>query len=140
MTKKLKIAFQNLELEKVVEFIDYVPYKEVQNYQKEAQVLFLVVNKVPAAKGILTGKIFEYLQANRPILAIGPTDGDLAEIIRKTDSGVIVDYEDRKAIKDSILGYFNNFKDGSLLAHGKNIEQYHRKNLTQQLSEVVKNL
>ncbi len=138
--KEVKDSITKFELEKVIKFIDYVPYSEVQKYQSEAQVLFLVVNKVPAAKGILTGKIFEYLQANRPILAIGPTDGDLAEIIQKTDSGVIVDYEDRKAIKSVILGYFNNFKQGKLEAHGKNIEQYHRKNITLKLSEVIKNL
>jgi hypothetical protein len=140
VAKEVKETISKYGLENVVKIIDYVPYNEVQKFQNEAQVLLLVVNNVPAAKGILTGKIFEYLQARRPILAIGPTDGDLAEIIQKTGSGVIVDYEDKKAIENCILSYFKNFKEGNLVSQGKNIEQYHRKNLTQQLSEVIKNL
>ena len=68
----------NTELEKyqfkTITKIDYVPHNKVQQYQRNSQVLLLAINKVPSAKGIITGKIFEYLQAKRPILAIGTED------------------------------------------------------------------
>ena len=62
-------------------------------------MLLLAVNNVKSAKGIITGKIFEYLQAKRPILAIGPVDGDLAEIINDTNSGVVIDFKDVETLK-----------------------------------------
>lgn len=123
-----------------VERIGYVPHKEVKKYQCKSQVLLLAVNKVPSAKMIITGKIFEYLQAKRPILAIGPRDGDLAEILEQTNSGTIVDFEDKKTLKTIVLELYNAYKNASLEVESKNVEQYHRKNLTEQLQKVIQKL
>ncbi len=131
---------QYYDLENYVSIVDYLPHKEVLEVQSSSQVLLLVVNNVPSAKGIITGKIFEYLQAKRPILAIGPKDGDLAKIINNTKSGEIVGFEDRDDLKSLILDYYNSYKTGDLNINSDNIEQYHRKNLTKQLSQVIKNL
>ena len=118
--------------------IAYVPHRDVQQYQKASQVLLLAVNKVPSAKGIITGKIFEYLQAKRPILAVGPEDGDLAEILAKTNSGAIVDFDDVVKMKKEIKLLYNQYKKGALEVNSENIEQYHRKKLTEKLSIILK--
>ncbi len=131
---------QFYDLENCVSIVDYLPHKEVLEVQRLSQVLLLVVNNVPSAKGIITGKIFEYLQAKRPILAIGPKNGDLAKIINSTKSGEIVGFEDSDDLKSVILDYYNSYKTGDLNINSDNIEQYHRKNLTKQLSQVIKNL
>lgn len=118
--------------------IGYVSHEKVSDYQQQAQILLLTVNDVASAKGIITGKIFEYLQAKRPILAIGPTDGDLADIIKETNSGVIIDFNDEVKLKATLLELYRKFKNNALVSASKNIEQYHRKNLTKKLSEVIK--
>ncbi|WP_043706408.1 glycosyltransferase family 4 protein [Tenacibaculum ovolyticum] len=123
---------------KSVEKINYVPHKEVQQYQRNSQVLLLAVNNVPSAKGIITGKIFEYLQAKRPILAIGPEDGDLAVILKNTNSGTIVDFNDKETIKRTVLSLYKSYKENTLQVSSKDIEQYHRKELTKQLSVILK--
>ncbi|MBA6156638.1 glycosyltransferase family 4 protein [Tenacibaculum sp. S7007] len=125
---------------KNVSKINYVPHTEVQQYQQKSQVLLLAINKVPSAKGIITGKIFEYLQAKRPILAIGPEDGDLAEILKETSAGSIVDFNDVEKIKSTIMSLYSVYKTNSLKVSSKNIEQYHRKSLTEQLSKVIKDV
>ncbi|QXP74221.1 glycosyltransferase family 4 protein [Tenacibaculum sp. AHE15PA] len=118
--------------------INYVPHKEVQQYQRASQVLLLAVNKVPSAKGIITGKIFEYLQAKRPILAIGPEDGDLAEILAKTNAGSIVDFNEKEQLKKTVSDLYKKYQQNSLEVSSVNIEQYHRKELTKQLSVILK--
>ncbi|AZJ32033.1 MULTISPECIES: glycosyltransferase [Tenacibaculum] len=118
--------------------ITYLPHKKAQQQQQTSQVLLLAVNKVPSAKGIITGKIFEYLQAKRPILAVGPEDGDLAEILAKTNSGTIVGFDDVVKMKKEIKLLYNQYKKGILEVNSKNIEQYHRKKLTEKLSIVLK--
>ncbi len=116
---------------------DYIPHIEVVNYQKSAQVLLLFVNNTPNAKGIITGKIFEYLQAKRPILAIAPTNGDLAEIITKTQSGIVVNFNDKQNIKKALISYYRKYQKNTLNICPKNIDKYHRKELTKKLTEVV---
>jgi len=126
-----------LELKNVTD-LGYLSHKEVRGYQCRSQVLLLAVNNVKSAKGIITGKIFEYLQAKRPILAIGPEDGDLAEIIKDTNAGVIVDFKGIETIKTEVLKMYASFKKGALEIDSKNISQYHRKKLTERLSEIIK--
>lgn len=124
-------------LSKNVQVIDYVTHDKVVEFQKKSQVLLLIVNNVPSAKGILTGKIFEYLMAKRPILAIAPSDGDVSEIINETNSGVVINFEDKVALKKAILDYYTKFKLGNLTAESKNIAQFHRKELTKKVSELI---
>lgn len=121
-----------------IEYIDYLPHHEVKKYQRQSQLLLLAINKVPSAKGIITGKIFEYLQAERPILAIGPEDGDLAEIIKSTETGVIVDFENKKTLKTALFEYYKAYQQKELVIDPKGIVQYHRKKITEELSKIIK--
>ena len=93
---------------------------------------------MPSAKGIITGKIFEYLQAKRPILSIGPEDGDAAMILKNTNAGTIIGFKNKTALKATILNLYKDYKEGVLFVKSINIEQYHRKNITSQLAEVIK--
>ena len=121
-----------------IETIPYLDHKDVGKYQASSQILLLSINEVPSAKGIITGKIFEYLQAKRPILAIGPEDGDAAMILKNTNAGTIVGFKNKTALKATILNLYKDYKEGVLFVKSVNIEQYHRKNITSQLAEVIK--
>lgn len=127
-------------LESNLEVINYVAHNEVIEYQRSSQVLLLAVNKVPSAKGIITGKIFEYLVSERPILAIGPEDGDLAKILSETNAGVIVDFDDRKYLKETLRKFYKDFQKEDLKVNPKNINQYHRRNLTEKMSHIIKEI
>ncbi len=122
----------------IIECIDYVHHQDVANYQLSSQVLLLSINQVPSAKGIITGKIFEYLQAKRPILAIGPEDGDAAMILNHSKAGKIFGFKNKSALKVYILELYSQYKQGVLNDNTNNIEKYHRKNLTNKLAEVIK--
>jgi glycosyltransferase involved in cell wall biosynthesis len=127
-------------LSKNLENLGYQDHRQVARYQRSAQLLLLTVNEVPSAKGIVTGKIFEYMQAKRPVLAIGPTDGDLAGIIENTHSGVVVDFGDESRMEDVVLGFYRQYRAKSLEVNSRNIEIYHRSNLTAQLFELLKEM
>lgn len=127
-------------LSKNLENLGYQDHRKVAQYQRSAQLLLLTVNEVPSAKGIVTGKIFEYMQAKRPVLAIGPTEGDLAGIIEKTRSGVVVDFGDESGMEEAVLSFYRQFRAKSLEVNSRNIENYHRRNLTAQLFELLKEM
>jgi len=125
------------ELSENVEIVNYVAHNEVVEFQKKSQVLLLVVNNVPSAKGIITGKIFEYLMAKRPILAIAPSDGDLATIIKQTNSGIVVDFNNSVLLKKTILDLYLKFCNNNLVVASENIEQFNRKQLTAKVAEII---
>lgn len=121
-------------------FVGYVTHKKAIQYQQQSQVLLLLIPNVKNSEGIITGKIFEYLTAKRPIVALGPEHGDLAKILKETNSGSVVSFTDEKQLKRTIVQLYNAYKTGSLVVNSKNIEQYHRKILTKKLSEIILNL
>ncbi|MDG1698093.1 MAG: glycosyltransferase family 4 protein [Polaribacter sp.] len=134
-----KEVFKN-KLEENTSFKGYVDHKKAIEYQSKAQVLLLLIPNTKKSKGILTGKLFEYLIAKRPILAIGPEDGDLAEIIRETDSGTLIDFSNHEKLSSEILKFYHQYKNGNLKVNSKNIGKYHRKELTKKLAFIIKSL
>jgi len=139
IANEVKESIQKHQAANYVEIIDYLPHNEVFKYLTISQVLLLFINDVPSAKGIVTGKVFEYFRAKRPILAIGPKEGDLKAIFEKTESGVIIDFTDKIALKEQLMDYFKAYKTNQLSVESKNIELFHRKNLTKQLVKLLKN-
>ena len=127
-------SIKDFNLEKYVKMFSYLPHNQVISQLKSSRVLLLMVNNTPNSKGIITGKIFEYMASNRPILVIGPEDGDLAKIISATKSGVVCGYDNEVKLKEIILDLFNN-----KLIFNPNFEKYSRKNLTKSLSIVLNN-
>jgi glycosyltransferase involved in cell wall biosynthesis len=113
-----------------VELVGYVDHQKSIEYLFRSDLLLLVIPKVANNKGILTGKFFEYLAAQKPVLAIGPVDGDLAQIITETGCGEIFDYANSEAMKQFIVQELTREKvdTGSEKAN-----QYSRKELTRKL-------
>tara|TARA_R110002126_G_scaffold277560_2_gene423551 strand:+ start:37398 stop:38660 length:1263 start_codon:yes stop_codon:yes gene_type:complete len=135
---KQEITLHNLDQNTI--FKGYVPHQKAIQYQKKAQVLLLLIPNVKKSEGILTGKLFEYLTAKRPILALGPEKGDLAEILKITNAGVVIGFDNKEQLTAEILDVYSKFKTGNLEVSSKNIEQFHRKELTKQLSTIIKSL
>ena len=123
-----------------VSFVDYVPHKDVLRFQRSSQVLLLAVNNVPSAKSVITGKIFEYLQSQRPVICIGPVDGDLAAILNETGAGQVIDFKDVFSLKELVKSHYSLFKKGQLKGETRNIDRYHRKHLSGELAEILKSL
>lgn len=119
---------------KFVNKIDYLPHEEVIEKTKQSRVLLLLINNTPNAKAILTGKFFEYLAAKRPILCVGPINGDVAEIISETKVGEIADFYDIEKMKKVVLHYYEQYKLGKLDdVKSSHVEEYSRKELTKKL-------
>lgn len=120
--------------------IEYMPHHEVVKVQQQSRLLLLVLNNTRTAKGILTGKFFEYMSAKRPILAVGPVDGDAAEILRESNAGTIAGYTDDELMYVHVKEAFEKFKAGRLEVNSVGIEKYSRTQLTDQLAGVLDSL
>jgi glycosyltransferase involved in cell wall biosynthesis len=79
------------------------PHAEALAAMRAADVLLLLVPRA-GGRGLLvvSGKVFEYLAAERPILALVPPEGDAASLLRDTGSAWIADPDDEDAIAAAI--------------------------------------
>ena len=120
--------------------ISYLSHSEAIAKQQSSQLLLLLINQSGNAKGILTGKFFEYLAAKRPILAIGPTDGDAAAVLNETGAGKMVDFNDKINCRKAILDFYNQFKSNSLNIQTESVERFSRRSLTGELAKLLNTL
>lgn len=131
---------KQLHLSDNLQKIDYLSHREAIAKQQSSQVLLLLINNTGNAKGILTGKFYEYLAAKRPILAIGPTDGDASVVLKEIGAGKMVDFTDEKATKQAILDFYDRYKSGTLKVETASVECFSRRSLTGELSKLLNSL
>ncbi len=120
--------------------IEYMPHREVMKEIQKSQLLLLLINNTPNAKGILTGKVFEYLGSGRPILSIGPEDGDAAEILNETGAGKTADYNNEAKMRQIIEAYFSKFLVQGLESNKASSAKFSRKALTGEIAGVLEDL
>lgn len=117
-----------------VELVGYVDHSKSIKYLLRSDLLLLVIPKVKNNQGILTGKFFEYLASRKPILAIGPVNGDLDHIIRETQCGELFDYADADGIRLYIL---KKLEGNDKFVGSEQVEKYSRRQLTAQIAELL---
>ena len=123
-----------------VTYSPYIPHDQVSAVHRNSTLLLLLLmpDSEPRAKGLVTGKLFEYLASGRPILCIGPEDGDAARIIRETGAGQTVSFGDKTKIKATIEVLYQRFNNNALPnnIHAA-MEQYSRSNLTKEYCNLL---
>jgi len=108
---------EGLALGDRLELVDYAPRTESLRLQRDSEALLLLVPDAGGrGRGVLSGKVFEYLAAGRPILAVVPPDGAAAGLIRETGAGVVVAPDDVDGIRDALAGLHTRFANGGLPA------------------------
>ena len=120
-----------------IELTGYVDHTKSIEYLLRSNLLLLVIPDVKNNLGILTGKFFEYLAAQKPILAIGPTEGDLAKIIKKTNCGQLFDYHDSEGMRHFMEANLNHPASGS---NREKADEYSRKELTRKIAQLLSTL
>ena len=117
--------------------LGYMSHSEANAEMRNSDLLLITNFPDDQSKGIIPGKIFEYLATGNQILSFGPKDSDVKKILEETHAGEHFTYENRDELKRYILQKFSDWNSGNALAKTENIAQFSRKNLTQQLSEIL---
>ncbi|HZQ16278.1 MAG TPA: glycosyltransferase family 4 protein [Gaiellaceae bacterium] len=103
------------ELGDRLELIPYAPRRTALELQRDSEALLLLIPEAGGrGKGVLSGKVFEYLAAERPILAVVPPDGAAAELIRGAGAGVVAAPDDVDAMVEALRGLHARWRAGEL--------------------------
>ena len=100
---------------------------------RAADVNLLIIGAQPGAGATLTGKIFEYLRAGRPILAFVPPDGEAAALVREFDAGVVLEPDDAEAAEAALARLYDDRPTASRAAPA-GLARFERRNLAAELA------
>jgi glycosyltransferase involved in cell wall biosynthesis len=106
---------ESLRLGEALHIDGFVPHREALRTMKEADALLLLI---PTANGlgttVLSGKIFEYLAAERPVVGLVPTAGAAADLLRSTGFAWIADPDDVAGICSTLADLMDTWRAGGL--------------------------
>lgn len=128
---------KSTELKNNLNILGYLPHNNSFEEMDNSDLLLITNFPNESSKGIIPGKIFEYLATGNQILSFGPKDADIEKILNKTQSGRHFNYQDRENIKNFILEIYSLWKNNELIKNTENIHQFHRKKLTEQLVKEI---
>lgn len=134
----LKGFLKGYDLDEIVKFHGLIPREEVIEREQESQLLLLLLWDNPDEKGVFTGKLFEYLAAKRPVLALGFVGGVIDDLLQETNAGVSLNQLDE--IKEEILRSYSEFKSlGSVSYKGNNneVEKYSHVEMTKKFVDIL---
>jgi glycosyltransferase involved in cell wall biosynthesis len=106
---------EGLGLDDRLELIPFAPRADVLALQRDSEALLLLVPEAGGrGRGVLSGKMFEYLAAERPILAAVPPDGEAAGLIRELGVGVVAQPDDVGALRRALAELVRRWRAGEL--------------------------
>jgi glycosyltransferase involved in cell wall biosynthesis len=118
------------------EFINYCEHPEAIRHMMNSSLLLLIIPDHKSSRSILTGKIFEYLATEKPILFLGPSDGDAARLLSLCGYQGIFGYTETQKIREFIM----RVADGKTVKRSGHHLEYSRRALAVKLGEILDRL
>lgn len=138
-----RLAWLDKEIEKyglstVVKQYGMLPKQSVLKKQRESQILLLFRWENPEERGWYPAKVFEYLGARRPILAIGGSDDVVKVLLDENKVGICVSTVEE--IKDALKKLYQEYKLRGSVAYGgdeSQISRYSQREMARKFSEIL---
>ena len=130
-------------LSSILNLISYVSHKEAVGRMVNTSLLLFIVPEADNNHLIITGKLFEYIASQTPVLAIGPVDGDAAKLLEEAGRDAMIPYASKDEIKAQILGQFNSWLEGGRIPkkhESTDLKQFSRKHLSEKLGNVLNSI
>ena len=121
-----------------VKLLGWLSYRDSLEMLKRAHASLIVLSRGVESKGWIPSKLFQYLGAGNPLLAMVP-GGDVKDIIVNTGSGVAVESDDVAGIKRAVGEMYDRYYLAEESYHPRwdAVEQYEAKQLTGRLANCL---
>lgn len=138
---ELMANVSSFNISEYVKIYDYMPHVEALKMLLNSNALLLIEGGGVGADAFYTGKVFEYMYTNRPVIAVLPK-GCAADIVEETRIGRVSHFDDVKQTKENILYYYNMWKNDEKF-DSQNfdlIKTFERRELTKSLAGIFDSL
>ena len=134
---KILNEIEQTSLNNLVNNLGYLSHSAANVEMANSDLLLITNFPDDLSKGIIPGKIFEYLATGKQIISFGPKESDVKKILEETNAGKHFSYDYETELKVFLLEKFEEWKSGISNSQTQNIEQFSRKNLTKKLTELL---
>ena len=134
---RIKASIENSALKNTVLDLGYLSHDAAVEVMAQSDMLLITNFPDPASKGIIPGKIFEYLATGTKILSFGPDGADVETILNKTSAGRHFTYTDTENLKKYLSDIYSEWKTGKQTSNPADISEFSRRNLTAQLAALL---
>ena len=132
---------EELSIADCIRLTPTVPHEKSVEMLFASDALWLLIPRVKDDKGILTGKLFEYLASRKPIIAVGPVDGDAAKIIEECGAGRMFSRDQEDQIAGYILGLIKDRLNGKPLDNASDtFKKYSRRKQAEALAGIIEKI
>ncbi len=114
-----------------------VNYSEIPNLLRESDALLLIL-PTDQRRGVYSGKIFDYLATNRPILALVPPGDVAAALIWEARAGYVCANEDSAGIQRSLERLLRDWEAGACPRRDWTVVAKHHR--ARQVEELTKSI
>lgn len=126
-------------LSKITKFTNTIPHKELLQLYGETDLLLLVLAHTAIAPGNLPGKLFEYLASGIPVVAVGPVEGDAADVLKQSNAGEIFSRDSEDEMVAALRRHYDVWKSGGSVSNS-DASVFTRKRLTEKLIGILESL
>lgn len=128
------------EIESNVHILPSCPYHEAieQMFHSSCNIL---INPGGKRKGVYTGKLFDYISVQKPVLAFVNKQDVAAKLIEDFDCGYIAEFSDVEENKKIILEAYKDWKENKIkFASDQQVQSLHRKEQVEKLHQLIMKL
>lgn len=138
--EKILTKIENSVLKNHIKNLGYLSHNDSIKEMQNSDLLLITNFPNESSKGIIPGKLFEYLATGKHIISFGPEGADVQRILNKTSAGKHFDYSGTIEIQDYISSLYQAWKSGKSPDNSSDINEFSRKELTKKLSELINKL
>jgi glycosyltransferase involved in cell wall biosynthesis len=137
---KILNEIENSVLKNNIRNLGYLAHDASVKEMENSDLLLITNFPNESSKGIIPGKLFEYLATGKQIISFGPKDADVETILDKTKAGKHFDYSESFEIEAFIFSLYEEWKSGKSIQNLANINEFSRRELTKKLAELLSDL
>ncbi len=109
-------ALRERDLDACTTVVPFLPHKKALRYMAESALLLLCIEPFQADAGMITSKLYEYLATERPVIGVGPPDGDAASLLRQHNAGTMAGRVDIDTLYTTLLYHHDAWQSGHPLS------------------------
>jgi glycosyltransferase involved in cell wall biosynthesis len=136
---EITAMFEAFPHQESLQIAGYMAHEDSIRQLLGSDALLLVVDESKESEEIVPGKVYEYMGAGKPIIAIAPPQGAIAHLLNETNAGRVAPQVGVEQLAAIIFDYYNDWKNRSeaFAPDREKIMRYERRNATKQLAALL---